>query len=1224
MHECIVWWRDLNLMDGRHLTSLLCDVPRCLAFSPLAWLRLSLHSVVVVGVINYGPELIPTMVGKAFEYHDEIQRGSELYVRQLGRLLERCVGSTGWQWRSASADDDLCFLSTADYFVPSAGGFSALIHMLRAALRGAGKCRVVGSRPPYFDSSFEPFRRNFRVAPEPGSCAAEKAACAHQYAPPHWQQIAPSMTQIRQGITKARVLPRDPSNFSFPLYRLADLHRDKYRARRLRERHLQEEQPMAARPPIPIPIPIRVFMYEGLGYSLADLLRCHRERADDEPRYMAWCVCASGGSVAGTANASTGHYGDAPWVNDLRGGLASEIWMYEGLRRGRLASLGVHRTLDASEADLFFIPAFAALSWSLSEASVPGIEGLGRCAAAWEGNDVVTTHESRMLGVLTVVEALPHFAAQPHRHFLFGAAEFGDVILNFGRHRHVSTLSAAHSKEQPWNPVEASAVRGEAVAKGTSPGLVATPSPSVVTEETLRTYRPWMNHPSTLRLLRLTRQLVLINVERGWGQLDYFRSISLAPYSAVGELLTSRATATVGAELQADRLSHLAGTPTSSPPPSNGRQAARRLLLYFRGSAFGTARGALLPALMRHVATNTTSAVRNRIILQFGGAHVYDHSYSRHMLDALFCLVPSGHTCSTRRYVDAVAAGCIPVLTDCLSRAGAATSEAFPHLVDHEAFSVRYPAATITLDPGRFVEALRSYAGRPEWLRSMRHNLSLARKQMLYAYVDPLPSSTPPPQQLQNLQSQRGLHALASAMPHPMEPDSPPVTFGGGMRGILEEVLLLIKRPPAAGHSPRAHTPQVDTPPMASVDPASLFTWARFDLFVKLAYADAIAAVSSAASASAASASASSASSTFSSSTFATSAADRLTERAYLDHVRAFNNFRELCDRSAHGEDCTDKRNATDFTRAFISLVHSLRAHGYRANPKEAVPVHEYGAAAGTATAGRVAGLVLCNGAHRAAAAMALGLRRVPTVTIHEAAPPVPSSLAPLRPTHNACSWIWHLREVSDYRFFLRRGFPSAHADWVVRRTLLRAEGPPLRLHVVHVWPVSRAHMSWPVGDSVEANDSDPPSRLRTEAARACALDGGILYEKSVRLLPSDWLTGYLAFLHGLPPARADLERGGGGGTARSSTASEELTPPAWLTSGRNESLLAFVLRGGDEERLAHCEAALLQAAGRTPGDGTREVRTGPTARIRTTRTREELAVAARTLFSRTRTRRKA
>ena len=75
-------------------------------------------TLVMVGLINYGPERMPSG-SRAFAYSDHIQQESELYVRQLWRVLDRCVGTGGrWRWRSdASADADLCFLATADYFV---------------------------------------------------------------------------------------------------------------------------------------------------------------------------------------------------------------------------------------------------------------------------------------------------------------------------------------------------------------------------------------------------------------------------------------------------------------------------------------------------------------------------------------------------------------------------------------------------------------------------------------------------------------------------------------------------------------------------------------------------------------------------------------------------------------------------------------------------------------------------------------------------------------------------------------------------------------------------------------------------------------------------------------------------------------------------------------------------------------------------------------------------
>ena len=273
-------------------------------------------TLVMVGLINYGPERMPSG-SRAFAYSDHIQQESELYVRQLWRVLDRCVGTGGrWRWRSdASADADLCFLATADYFVrltrgppnaaraafapsaaraapvprasrtarvpppspappplslrashffnpptssilpllqsshsfhpptssilplrrsserqvPSAGSFSVLVHAVRAALRGQGKCTRCQLYGRCFDSGFDPFHRGGRAVPAAGTCASARARCAHRHAPAHWQFIAATAKQAQSGQGKPS---RAPEDHAFPLFHPADLHRSKHRARR--------------------------------------------------------------------------------------------------------------------------------------------------------------------------------------------------------------------------------------------------------------------------------------------------------------------------------------------------------------------------------------------------------------------------------------------------------------------------------------------------------------------------------------------------------------------------------------------------------------------------------------------------------------------------------------------------------------------------------------------------------------------------------------------------------------------------------------------------------------------------------------------------------------------------------------------------------------------------------------------------------------------------------
>lgn len=107
---------------------------------------------------------------------------------------------------------------------------------------------------------------------------------------------------------------------------------------------------------------ISIFVHD-VGYSLSDLLGCHAQHARKHRDYMEWCKCT-------IPNVTTA---DGPWRADARGVLGVEAFLYEGLMRDSLSALGVRRTLIMNEADLYFVPAFAALSFLLGE-TPPGRE----------------------------------------------------------------------------------------------------------------------------------------------------------------------------------------------------------------------------------------------------------------------------------------------------------------------------------------------------------------------------------------------------------------------------------------------------------------------------------------------------------------------------------------------------------------------------------------------------------------------------------------------------------------------------------------------------------------------------------------------------------------------------------------------------------------------------------------------------------------------------------
>lgn len=625
--------------------------------------------------------------------------------------------------------------------------------------------------------------------------------------------------------------------------------------------------------------PIRVYVH-SLGHSLDDLLRCHRERyASAGPAYMGWCRCA-----AGANGSSAGSYGDVPWLRDMRGGLAAELFMHAALARPSGSHLGdadarrvaqewnVHRSDDPNHSDLFFIPLFAALSFTLSEARVTAPRGprdRGACSLATAARGApggatagleFTSHESRMMRAVEAVSATAAFRQWPHRHFVVGAAELAPCAVNFG--------------------------------------------PSMLS------LRPNLNDAATARMLKLTKQVMLVNMERAWHVERYFRAVVLAPYAAVNELLGSDVRLRVDREafesgrqqpMTTRRLPSLESETTSrrlpSPEPSPARGAFqqhrhqqqlqqraeqqvdrtalkiqttaassqvpsvlttsavhRPLLVYFRGSSFGAVRHSLMTALLRHVyphnysgsnrsyatahaaahaaaardaaghASTWSNASRGDVVIEYGGKFAYSQGYAASMLSSTFCLTPSGHTCTTRRYFDAVAAGCIPVRTDCLSKSesqpfllthggikGRQQGEAskqlfthpapvlspvdesgvavFPHQVDHRTFSIAYPSSAIVRDPGSLLQHLRERAMQPGWLASMRRNLSHARSRLLYAYSAPTPTS--PPMALAALGA-----ATSDAARLAPDPTSSSVILGGAVRCILDELLRVSQQLP--------------------------------------------------------------------------------------------------------------------------------------------------------------------------------------------------------------------------------------------------------------------------------------------------------------------------------------------------------------------------------------------------------------------------------------------
>ena len=149
-------------------------------------MRLTSHgtNVTVHAVIHY--------LGNPDEFRNDLRW--DAYVAQLLAALRRC--GVNHHLRSVpDVDADVCFMATADYYVPSAGGFSWLMRDVRAALRSLGRDEVTScARRGVMNTALSATaHRPANVTA--GSCADRLAKCAQEqgrrpdrrYPGPLWQ-----------------------------------------------------------------------------------------------------------------------------------------------------------------------------------------------------------------------------------------------------------------------------------------------------------------------------------------------------------------------------------------------------------------------------------------------------------------------------------------------------------------------------------------------------------------------------------------------------------------------------------------------------------------------------------------------------------------------------------------------------------------------------------------------------------------------------------------------------------------------------------------------------------------------------------------------------------------------------------------------------------------------------------------------------------------------------
>ena len=206
---------------------------------------------------------------------------------------------------------------------------------------------------------------------------------------------------------------------------------------------------------------------------------------------------------------------------------------------------------------------------------------------------------------------------------------------------------------------------------------------------------------------------------------------AMVPYMPTVQLMTAKVRAGADARVAHRPLAH------------KGTRAHARdeLLLYFRGTLdFGSARAQLATLAQQNVPGVVFDAPSKEARGRSEWAHQPNEQYAAHMDRSTFCLVPSGHTCNTRRFFDAVAAGCIPVVVDCETSA-----RPFDDRIDYAKFTLFYPLRQIVEAPRSFLHCLQRLqrnASFADHLRQWRRSLRDAREQLDYGYWDIAPNAS--------------------------------------------------------------------------------------------------------------------------------------------------------------------------------------------------------------------------------------------------------------------------------------------------------------------------------------------------------------------------------------------------------------------------------------------------------------------------------------------------
>lgn len=257
----------------------------------------------------------------------------------------------------------------------------------------------------------------------------------------------------------------------------------------------------------------------------------------------------------------------------------------------------------------------------------------------------------------------------------------------------------------------------------------------------------------------------------------------IVPYMPAIDLMSARARTIADA-----RAGRLPVPLTNGGSPGGAPMAARaaegddsELLLYFRGTLdFGSARARLgvlgtlgWPGVVFDTQTSGATLGANAWVQHS------NRGYAESMLRSTFCLIASGHTCQTRRFFDAIAAGCLPLLVDCPT-----SVRPFDERVHYPSFTLYYPLERVVERPAAFVRCLHELQTEPqhrERLHRWRKALQAARQDLIYGWYDTLPPLN-----------------LSLADPHWAD-----ATLRPG--GVLENLLMAAATDPTLRAAPRNH-----------------------------------------------------------------------------------------------------------------------------------------------------------------------------------------------------------------------------------------------------------------------------------------------------------------------------------------------------------------------------------------------------------------------------------